>query len=283
MGKKELQRQFIPASRAHGDASKPTSEAEYPPRWWKNQFQPSGLTKTRVQIYKWAFFPMWLDFKFCPPCSPGQHGETSGGWMISCKQNCRRCVFGEVFLERECLKKNMSLKRRDTTEFVWSTIMCCHTSLFNSKPSIHSLGLKMWQNVCVETMDLFLVPQMLDFTGNCWQLVYLIPVLSHFSSEDVRRVVINLILVFPFLNKILGKKMKVLSHQASKEALVALTAEIQVGQRVGWSLKSSKKKSVWRAAALKPGSGIYSYRGTVNNPSKFSTLMTWNLLENFRY
>lgn len=154
---------------------------------------------------------------------------TRAAWRDICwlndflQANCRKCAFGDVFWEGGCLK-DVSPKRQETTEFTRSGIVCCHISHFNGKPSICSLGQKTCQNVSVETMDLSLVPQKLDFT------VSLIPVLSHF--QDFQRVMINPILISPFLNKILEKK-KVFFLQASKEALLHLAAEVQVGQRFG--------------------------------------------------
>lgn len=142
-------------------------------------------------------------------------------------------MFGEVFLGGGVSRRTGPL--RDVTRLS----LCGAPSRPATSPApIANLpsiiwGKKMWQNVSFEEMDLFLVPQMLDFTVSCQQPVSLIPARSHFSSEDIQRMMINLILVFPFLNKILGEKKKVFSHLAAKEALLHLAAEVQVGQRVG--------------------------------------------------
>lgn len=87
--------------------------------------------------------------------------------MISCKQTAGDECLGRCFWEGGCLKKNVSLERRDTTEFVWS---CAATSPAprSNLPSI-PWGKKLCQNGSAEVMELFLVPQMLDFTLSCRQ------------------------------------------------------------------------------------------------------------------
>lgn len=77
-GQKKLQRQFIPAFSTHRDASKPAPEAEHPLRWRKTNSKQLVYQRQECKSIN-RRFSMQLGFQFCPPCSPGQHGETSGG------------------------------------------------------------------------------------------------------------------------------------------------------------------------------------------------------------
>lgn len=68
--------------RTHRGGEKPT------PSIWSNKDKCKPINKR---------FSIWLGFQFCPPCSPGQHGETSAGWMIFCKQIAGNVRLGTCF------------------------------------------------------------------------------------------------------------------------------------------------------------------------------------------
>lgn len=137
--------------------------------------------------------------------------------------------------------------------------LCCHTSCSKIEPSIHSLGQKIvpkW--VCWGNGALLGASNVGFHSKLPTAPVSPIPALSHFSSEGIQRVMINLILVSPFLNKILGKKQKGFLPLGCKRSSSALGSRGPGGAE-RWLIPAILQDKIWlkrRAAALKPGSGI---------------------------